>query len=100
MSTSRNGPSKGLAAIFDRFSNWIGRLFTGLDQLAAVWIRGFSYVWFGIGELPSADETISAWVGRNAIAGNRIALIAERVIDFLMTQPGHCRRAVSRDGQD
>jgi hypothetical protein len=99
MSQSLNGPAKGIAAIFDRFSNWLGAMLTCLDQLAAVWLRGFGYVWFG-GELPSADETISAWVGRNAIAGNRAALIAEKVIDFLMTQPGHCRRAIARDDED
>lgn len=100
MSTSMNGPDKGITAIFNRFSNWFGRMFNAADQLAAVWLRGWAYVWFGIGELPSADETISAWVGRNAIAGNRHALIAEKVIDFLMTQKGHCRRAVARDDDD
>jgi hypothetical protein len=95
-----NGPSKGITAIFDRFSNWAGRMFDSADQLLCVWIRGWSFVWFGIGELPSADETISAWVGRNAIAGNRAALVAEKVIDFLMMQPGHCRAAIARDDND
>jgi hypothetical protein len=90
-----NGPER----IFDRFSNWFGSFFDAIDQLLAVWIRGWSYVWFGIGELPSADETISAWVGRNAIAGNRIALIAEKFIDFLMGA-GHCRGAIARDDND
>ena len=100
MSTSLNGPDKGVTAIFDRFSNWIGRLFIALDQLFAVWVRGWAYVWFGSGELPSADETLSAFIGRMAIAGHKWALRAEKIIDFLMTQPGHCRRAVARDDDD
>jgi hypothetical protein len=100
VSQSLNGPDKGIPAIFDRFSNWIGRLATSADQLFCVWVRGWGFVWFGIGDLPSADETLSAFVGKQAIAGKKWALIAEKVIDFLMTQKGHCRRAIARDGQD
>lgn len=94
-----NGPEKGVGAIFSRLSLWFGRMFMTLDQALCVWIRGWGYVYFG-GELPSADETISAWVGRNAIAGKRWALRAEKFIDALMTQEGHCRRAVERDDDD
>lgn len=100
MSVSLNGPEKGAGAIFSRLADWSLRMFATLDQALCVWIRGFGYVWFGIGELPSADETISAWVGRNAIAGNKAALIAEKVIDFVMTQKGHCRAAIARDDLD
>lgn len=84
---------------FDRFATWLQVMFTCLDQLLSCWVRGFVFVWLG-GEKPSADETLSAWVGRCAIAGSRIGLIAEKVIDFLMTQPGHCRRAIARDDED
>ena len=100
MSTSLNKPVSGIAGIFDRFSVWFGRMFIALDQAFAVWVRGFFFVWFNMGELPSADETLSAFVGRNAILNRRWALIAERVIDFLMTQKGHCRAAISRDDDD
>jgi hypothetical protein len=71
-----------------------------VDQLAACWLRGWFYVWLGMGELPSADETMSAFVGRNAIAGRPWALVAEKVIDFVMRQPGHCRAAIGHDDQD
>ena len=88
-----------LTNAFDRFSDWFDTFLTACDQFAAVWIRGWLYVWFNA-EKPSADETISAWVGRNAIAGRPWALLAEKIIDAIMITPGHCRRAVERDRMD
>lgn len=88
-----------MTEVFNRFSLWLDRFLVGLDQLFAVWFRGWFYVWGG-GELPSADETLSAWVGRSAVAGKPWALRAEKIIDKIMLAPGHCRRAVERDGQD
>jgi hypothetical protein len=67
-----------------------------IDQVACVTFRGLGYVWCG-GEMPNADETISGWVGRRAIAGKHWALIAERVIDFPFSPAGHCRRAAEHD---
>lgn len=87
-------------AIFDRFSDWFERWLVACDQFLGMWIRGWLYVWFNIGGLPSADETISAWIGRSAIAGEPWALRAEKIIDGIMLAPGHCREAVSRDGSD
>lgn len=94
-------PSKptGAIGVFDRFATWVQVMFVACDQWLACWIRGFVFVWLG-GEKPSADETLSAWVGRCAIAGYRAGRIAEKVIDFVMTQPGHCRRAIARDDLD
>jgi hypothetical protein len=89
-----------VTAAFDRFANWLTQMFKAVDQLFAVWIRGFFFVWLNMGELPSADETLSAFVGRMAILNHRWALRAEKIIDFLMTQPGHCRRAIERDDDD
>ena len=44
------------------------------------------------------DETISSRVGRGAIKGNRFALLAERVIDWifwrLAGEVGHCRASI------
>lgn len=100
MSTSLNSPEKGASAIFSRFSDWFGRMFVAVDQLFCVWLRGWFFVWFGMGGLPSADETLSAFVGRMAILNHPWALRAERVIDFLMTQKGHCRQAIGRDDDD
>jgi hypothetical protein len=90
----------GAERFFDRFVNWLGRMFIALDQLFSVWARGWLYVWLGKGGLPSADETLSSFVGRMAIAGHRTALIAEKAIDSLMGRPGHCRRAIVRDFKD
>lgn len=83
-----------------RLLAWTGRMLVCADQLLACWLRGWFYVWLGRGELPSADETLSAFVGRHAIAGKRWALVAERVIDAVMTQRGHCRAAIARDDED
>lgn len=84
-----------------RFSNWILQLLVALDQLAHVWLAGWTYVWLGRGECPSADETISSRVGRAAIGGRRWALVAERLIDpifhLLRRQRGHCRTSVEWD---
>lgn len=88
-----------MIAIFDRFANWFDTFLVACDQFLAVWIRGWIYVWFN-GEKPSADETISAWIGRSAIAGKPWALRAEKIIDGIMLAPGHCREAVLRDGRD
>jgi hypothetical protein len=63
-----------------------------LDQFCGCWLRGWDYVWFG-GECPNADETISSWVGRNAVEGEPWALVAERFIDALFGS-GHCRRNI------
>lgn len=89
-----------MTEIFNRFANWFERMLICLDQLFACWLRGWFFVWFNKGELPSADETLSAFVGRYAEAGQRWAIIAEKVIDFLMQNPSHCRRAIQRDDSD
>jgi hypothetical protein len=100
VSTSLNPPEKGFAAIFGRLSDWLGRMFVCADQMFCVWLRGWFFVWFGMGKLPSADETLSAFVGRMAMLNHPWALRAERAIDFLMTEKGHCRAAIRRDDND
>lgn len=64
------------------------------DQLVCVWLRCWGFVFAGRGE-PDPDETISSWVGRNAVAGERWALTAEKVIDALLGA-GHCRANIGR----
>ena len=45
--------------------------------------------------LGDPDETISSRIGRGAIAGYRLALICEAVIDAMpWFGPGHCRRSI------
>jgi hypothetical protein len=74
VSTSLNPPEKGFAAIFGRLSDWLGRMFVCADQMFCVWLRGWFFVWFGMGKLPSADETLSAFVGRMAMLNHPWAL--------------------------
>lgn len=83
-----------------RFSQWALRFILGLDKLLCVWLRGWGYVWFNWGELPETDESISGWVGRCAEAGNKWALTAQRVVNFIMRNPNHCQRAIADDGAD
>lgn len=97
MSTSLNKPSR--LAWFSRIADCLLTLFTCVDQMFCVCLRSPFYIVRG-GERPSADETLSAFVGRMAILNHPWALRAERVIDFLMTQKGHCRAAISRDDLD
>jgi hypothetical protein len=60
-----------------------------LDQLLNVLIGGYP------------DETISSRVGRNAAAGKKWALIAEKVINALFWfDPNHCRDAVELEELD
>ena len=66
-----------------------------LDELVQVFIRGPIYVLTGH-NLPSAHETISAWVGASAALGKPWATEATRLIDSIFG-PGHCARAFARE---
>jgi hypothetical protein len=81
-----------------RLKAWGRQMLIGIDQLLGCWLRGWFFVW-GRGECPSADETISSWVGRKAIAGKHWALVAEKLIDRIMGA-GHCRRSIENLPQD
>jgi hypothetical protein len=76
-----------------RFSAWGWQFLIAVDQLAGVTICFWTFVVFGRGEAPNADETISSRVGRNAVEGKRWALICERLIDGIFGA-GHCRRSI------
>lgn len=84
--------------MIDRLRAWALQMLICVDQIAGCWLRGWVYVWIG-GEQPKADETISSWVGRRAIAGFAWALVAERLIDLLFGA-GHCRRAAAKEAED
>ena len=84
---------------FDRLDECFGAWWTSFDQLCCVTIRTPFYIVMGWGGKPSADQTISAFVGINAIAGMAWALAAEKAINFIMGD-GHCRGAIARDGKD
>jgi hypothetical protein len=73
---------------------WVVDGLVCIDQFIGWWLRGWGYVWFNT-ERPNPDETISSWVGRNAVAGHMWALIAEVIIDTIFFwNPDHCRKAV------
>lgn len=82
-----------------RLATWLVELLISLDQLAHVLLGGPKYVLRG-GPCPSADETISSKVGRQAAKGKAWALIAEREIDSLfrlLGEEGHCRARIEWD---
>lgn len=81
----------------DYFRRWLNAwliFLIALDQLLCVWMRLWSYVWLGT-STPNPDETISSFVGRNAIENKKWALITEKVINALFWfDPDHCRRHI------
>ena len=74
------------------------QLLVSVDQLAQVVIVGVLYVLHLTDACPSADETISSYVGRGELRGERWARILAPAIDRLFIllgeEPGHCRRNV------
>lgn len=76
----------------------VRQLLVSIDQLAQVAIVGLLYV-IGLTSIcPSADETISSYVGRGQLRGATWARIIAPAIDALFIllgeAPGHCRRNV------
>ena len=74
------------------------QILVSIDQLAQVALVGIAYV-AGITSIcPSADETISSYVGRAELRGARWAIVVAWMIDRLFVllgeAPGHCRRNV------
>ena len=74
------------------------QLLVSIDQLAQVLIVGFVFVLGLADTCPSADETISSYVGRGQLRGAWWARAAAPAIDGLFRllgdAPGHCRRNV------
>lgn len=74
------------------------QLLVSIDQFAQVMLVGVAYIAGLTSVCPSADETISSYVGRAELRGARWGKIAAFVIDNLFVllgeEPGHCRRNV------
>jgi hypothetical protein len=68
-----------------------------LDELAQVFIRSPIYIVTGY-NLPSAHETISAWVGASAALGRPWAIETARLLDDIFGK-GHCARAAMIESQ-
>ncbi len=74
------------------------QLLVSADQFAQVVIVGLFYALGLTSICPSADETISSYVGRGQLRGAWWAHILAPAIDTLFVslgeEPGHCRRNV------
>lgn len=76
----------------------IRQLLVSIDQLVQVLAVGLIYIAGLTSICPSADETISSYVGRGQLRGAWWARILAPAIDALFVllgeEPGHCRRNV------
>ena len=81
-----------------RIRYYLLRILIAINQLVGVTFFGFFYL-IGLANRPNADETISSRVGRAAIQGHKVALIAEKVINFLFLpfEKNHCRKRIEHD---
>lgn len=82
---------------FDRAATCTGELFWLLDKYLLFLIKAFFFVWLNRGHAPTLDYTVSAYVGLHASLGERWALIAAKVIGWLMLNPKHCFQAYERE---
>ena len=75
-----------------RTANVIVAFFILLDEIACfLWLAPL-YI-FGLADNCTGRQLISAYVGRAAINGNRWALYAEQVVNFIIFwQNDHCRK--------
>lgn len=85
--------------MWGRFTRWLYLFGIALTQgIVNTTLAGLWWVITGEGREPDPDEPFSSRVGRNAIAGKRWALIAEKLIDGILGA-GHCR-ASALDAED
>ena len=78
-----------------RFKRWFYLFAVALTQgIINTTLAGLWWVITGNGQEPDPDEPFSSRVGRNAIAGKRWALAAEKVVDSIFGA-GHCRASAS-----
>lgn len=73
-------------------------MLVSIDQFAQVVLIGPFYVVGLAADCPSADETISSYIGRGEMRGawwaRLLAPAIDRVFILLGEEPGHCRRNV------
>lgn len=69
----------------NRVTRYLFRVLVSIDQLGNTLLGG------------RPDETISGNVGYNAKQGKPWALRAEKVINFIMRSPTHCRDSIEYD---
>ncbi len=77
--------------MWQRFTRWLYLFGIALTQgIVNTTLAGLWWVITGNGQEPDPDEPFSSRVGRNAIAGKRWALVAEKIVDGIFGA-GHCR---------
>lgn len=69
------------------------QLIITIDELGQVFIRSPIYILTGY-NAPGAHETISAWVGTSAAAGQKWAIEAQSLLDSIFGA-GHCANAAA-----
>lgn len=73
-------------------------LLISVDQLAQTAIVGLAFILHLTDHRPSADETISSYVGRAQLRGRAwatpIAAIIDGLFQLLGEEPGHCIRNI------
>ena len=82
--------------MLERFKKITRVILICIDQFLQTIVFGIPYLFFG-GVCPSEDETISSVVGRNANKGNKVAIVAEKCIDFvfsLLGEKNHCQNSI------
>jgi hypothetical protein len=85
-----------MAELIFRIKYSIIQVLIGVDQFVAILIKIPLYILLNH-PAPNPDETISSIVGRNAVAGQRWAIISEKVINFIFGVLGdhnHCRKSI------
>ncbi|TCP30684.1 hypothetical protein [Sphingomonas sp. BK235] len=87
-----------MARLIARVAAVARQVLVSIDQLAQVLIVGAVFILGLTSTCPSADETISSYVGRGELRGVWWARILAPAIDTLFLllgeEPGHCRRNV------
>lgn len=86
-------------AFLTRLRLWWWQYLISRDQAWLVNITFLTFVLFGRGSPPRADETISSRVGRNALLRRRWAILCEHFIDWLFSaiEPDHCLNSIEWD---
>ncbi|MGY3959544.1 hypothetical protein [Aeromonas popoffii] len=69
----------------NRVTRYFFRVLVSMDQFGNTLLGG------------RPDETISGNVGYNAKLGKRWAIRAEKIINFIMRSPTHCRDSIEYD---
>ncbi|GAA4221539.1 hypothetical protein GCM10022253_27800 [Sphingomonas endophytica] len=87
-----------MAGLPDRLGAVARQLLVSVDQFAQVVIVGVLFVAGLTDTCPSADETISSYIGRGVLRGawwaRILAPVVDRVFILLGDAPDHCRRNV------